>query len=106
MKLFKNIKTAHDYYKFPGSHRQGSIFVENQGIIRSYSNGLNGDYFDNQNKLFYYRMKNTILVNKFKINIINKTKLRLFVKVKNGVIDMGLFKVLKLTNKYACLSKK
>lgn len=40
--IFENFKKAHEYYKYPGSHRIGS-YGDGDYIIRSYSNGHNGD---------------------------------------------------------------
>ena len=33
--IFKNFKEAHEYYKYPGTHRIGS-YGNDKGIIRSY----------------------------------------------------------------------
>lgn len=63
MKVFKNFKDAH---KYPSSHRFGSIYNDN-GIIRSYSNGEKDIVKDNFN-IFYYELKNNLIKEKFKIN--------------------------------------
>ena len=49
--LFKNFKQAHEHYNYPGSHRIGS-YGDSKGIIRSYSNGKNGDLI--KNNIIYY----------------------------------------------------
>lgn len=99
--LFKNIKEAHEYYNFPGTYRIGSVFVKNYGIIRSYSNGENKDFF--RNGIFYYKIKNELLYSRFLMNYKLKNKLRLFVKVVNGVLDLGLVKVKKINKNYVQL---
>ena len=88
--IFKNFKSAHEHYNYPGSHRFGS-FGDDKGIIRSYSNGKKEDHF--KNNKFYYELKNNKIKEKFKLNIVNNKKLRLFIKLKDGVKDMGLYKV-------------
>ena len=40
--MFKNIKEAHEHYKYISSHRFGTI-GNDTGVIRSYSNGEKGD---------------------------------------------------------------
>lgn len=88
--LFKNFKQAHEHYNYPGSHRIGS-YGDSKGIIRSYSNGKNCDFI--KNNIIYYGVKNENIKNKFKLNIKNKKKIRFFIKVINGVKDMGLYYV-------------
>ena len=39
---FENLKSAHKYYKYPSSHRFGTI-VNEDGVIRRYSKGKNCD---------------------------------------------------------------
>ena len=87
---FKNIKQVDIYYKYPMSYRIGSIY-DKHGVIRSYSNGQNGDY--RRGKFFYYKLKNDFVKQKFKMNIGNKKKIRLIVKTKDGVSDEGLYNV-------------
>lgn len=77
--ILKNFKEAHEYYKYPGSHRIGSYGNEN-GIIRSYSNGKKGDIIKD-NKI-YYVLKNENIKEKFKLNIKNNKKIRFFIKQK------------------------
>ena len=38
MRPFRNFKEAHQYYKYPSTHRIGTIYNAT-GVIRSYSNG-------------------------------------------------------------------
>lgn len=87
---FKNIKEADKFYKYPMSYRMGSIYNE-KGIIRSYSNGKNGDY--KTNKYFYYKIKNDYIKSKFSLNLKSNQKVRLLVKTKKDVEDFGLLKV-------------
>ena len=97
--MFKNIKQAHEYYKYPGSYRIGTIYDEN-GVIRSYSNGTKDIIKDN---IFYYELKNDKIKNAFKINKKNNNSLRLFRKDNNYVKDMGLYKVDKFYKNYVKL---
>ncbi len=100
--IFKNFKQAHEYYNYPGSHRIGS-YGDSTGIIRTYSNGKNGDII--KNNIIYYVLKNQNIKNKFKLNIKNKKKIRFFVKVSNGVKDMGLYHVKRFYKNYVVFKK-
>ena len=88
--IFRNFKEAHEYYKYPSSHRFGTIGNE-KGVIRSYSNGKGCDYYKNNEKEVYYKIKNERIYNLFQLNIINKRKVRFFKKVSEGVKDLGLY---------------
>ena len=94
--IFTNFKEAHEYYKYPSSHRFGTIGNE-KGAIRSYSNGKGCDYYKNNEKEVYYKIKNERISNLFKLNIINKSKVRFFRKISEGVKDLGLYRVVKFT---------
>ena len=94
---FKNLKEAHKYYNYPSSHRFGTIGNE-KGVIRSYSNGKGCDYYKKNTKEVYYKIKNNKIRELFNINILNKKKVRFFRKVHNGVEDLGLYTVKKITN--------
>ena len=100
--IFKNFKEAHEYYKYPGSHRIGS-FGDDRGIIRSYSNGKKGDILKN-NKI-YYVLKNDNIKEKFKLNIKNNKKIRFFIKQENGVKDMGLYHVKRFYRNFVVFEK-
>lgn len=100
--IFKNFKQAHEYYNYPGSHRIGS-YGDIDGIIRTYSNGKNGDLI--KNNTIYYVLKNESIKNKFKLNIKNKKKIRFFIKVTNGVKDMGLYHVKRFYKNYVVFNK-
>ena len=67
--IFKNIKEADEYYKYPMSYRMGSIY-DDKGIIRIYSNGQKGDYETDK----YFRDKKGIDVNK-EYNHLKKDKI-------------------------------
>ena len=99
--MFKNIKQAHEYYKYPGSYRVGTIYDDN-GVIRSYSNGIKDIV---KNNIFYYELKNDKIKNAFKSNKKNNNKLRLFRKENNQVRDLGLYKVDKFYKNYVKLIK-
>ena len=99
--MFKNIKQAHEHYKYPGSYRTGTIYDEN-GVIRSYSNGTKDIIKD---KIFYYELKNDKIKNAFKLNKKNNNKLRVFRKENNSVKDLGLYKVDKFYKNYVKLIK-
>ena len=71
--IFKNFKQAHEYYKYPGSHRIGS-YGDNDFIIRSYSNGHNGDIIKNNGNTVYYMVKNERTKNKFSLFFKNKCR--------------------------------
>lgn len=90
--IFKNFKSACTFYSFPGSHQIGSYGPKHQGIVRSYSNSTPG-----KDKLvggvFLYRLKDEAYREKFKLNMKNKQKVRVFRKVVEGVEDLGLFDV-------------
>ena len=90
MKIFINLKSAHEHYNYPSSHRFGTIGNE-KGVIRSYSNGKNCDKILKDGKLIYYRLKNEKVKEMYKINIKSKRKIRFFSKIKEGVLDMGLY---------------
>ena len=85
--IFKNIKQVDEHYKYPMSHRMGSIY-DHHGIIRIYSNGLNNDF--STKKYFYYRIKNEKIKNLFLLTKKNNKKLRIIVKKNDGVEDLGL----------------
>ena len=95
--IFKNLKEAHKYYNYPSSHRFGTIGNE-KGVIRSYSNGKGCDYYKKNTTEVYYKIKNNKIRELFNINILNKRKIRFFRKVHNGVEDLGLYTVKKITN--------
>lgn len=104
MKLFKNIKEAHYYYKFPGSYRVGTI-IYNNNVKRLYSNGTKGDYFDNDGK-FYYILKNKKIQDAYLSTKNNKKKVYLFTKSNDGVIYHGKYNVIGFkNNKYVILGK-
>ena len=88
--IFKNLKEAHVYYNYPSTHRFGTIGNE-KGVIRSYSNGVNCDKILESNKVIYYRIKNDRIKKMYQTSIDNKKKVRFFRKVKEGVLDMGLY---------------
>ena len=97
MKYFNNFKEAHEYYKYPSTHRIGTIGDDN-GVIRSYSNGKNCDYYKNDGKIVFYKIKNVKIKELFLLNKKHKKKVRFFMKVKEGVKDMGLYTVKSFTD--------
>ena len=103
MKLFKNFKEAHEYYNFPSSHRFGTIYND-KGVIRSYSNGKYDIEKDNY-KIFYYKLKNETVKQAFLKNKENNKKLHLFAKIKDGVLDLGKYKVDKFYKDFVKLLK-
>lgn len=107
MKLFKNIKEAHYYYKFPGSYRIGTI-IKNNIVKRVYSNGISApDYFIKNNNEFFYIIKNEKILNAFKNTKKNKGKIYLFTRIDNNVILNGIYLVkgFRQDNKYVLLEK-
>tara|TARA_B100000676_G_C17819933_1_gene702079 strand:- start:557 stop:865 length:309 start_codon:yes stop_codon:yes gene_type:complete len=100
--IFKNIKQADEYHKYPMSYRMGSIY-DDKGIIRIYSNGEKGDY--ETPKFFYYKLKNDKIGNRFKQNIKNKKRVRLIIKIDEGVKDRGLLEVKGFYNGFVRLGK-
>ena len=104
MKLFKNFKEAHEYYNFPSSYRIGTIY-DDKGVIRSYSNGKYDIEKENY-KIFYYKIKNDTIKQAFLVNKINDKALKLFVKVKEGVLDLGKYIVDRFYKGYVKLVKK
>ena len=99
--MFKNIKQAHEYYKYPGSYRIGTIY-DDKGVIRCYSNGTKDIIKEN---IFYYELKNDSIKEKFKLNKNNNKLLRIFRKENNQVRDLGLYKVDKFYKNYVKLIK-
>tara|TARA_E500000178_G_C16834634_1_gene667713 strand:- start:11 stop:322 length:312 start_codon:yes stop_codon:yes gene_type:complete len=102
--LFNTLKEAHIYYKYPSTHRFGTI-GNDKGVIRSYSNGKNCDRISDDNKTIYYKIKNDRIKEMYRKNILSKKKIRFFRKVKSGVEDMGLYKPLKFTDGFVKLIK-
>ena len=100
--LFKNIKQVDEHYKYPMSHRMGSIY-DDKGIIRIYSNGSKGDY--QTPKFFYYVLKNDKVKERFQQNIKNKKKVRVVIKKEKGVEDIGLLKVKGFYKEFVRLEK-
>ena len=100
--IFKNIKQADEFHKYPMSYRMGSIY-DDKGIIRIYSNGEKGDY--ETPKFFYYKLKNDKIGNRFKQNIKNKKRVRLIIKIDEGVKDIGLLEVKGFYNGFVRLGK-
>ena len=94
--IFKNFKEAHEHYKYISSHRFGTI-GNDTGVIRSYSNGKGCDYYKNEEKSVYYKIKNERIKELFKLNIKNKKKVRFFKKIDEGVKDLGLYNVIGFT---------
>lgn len=100
--LFKNFKNACEHYKYPGSHRIGTI-ANSKGVIRSYSNGTKGDIV--MDDKIYYVLKNDKVREWFKKSIESGQRLRFFYKVKSGVQDLGLFRANKFYKNYIQLVK-
>ena len=100
--LFKNIKQVDEHYKYPMSHRMGSIYDE-KGIIRIYSNGSKSDY--QTPKFFYYVLKNDKVKERFQKNIKNNKNVRVIVKQDKGVKDLGLLKVKGFYKNFVRLEK-
>ena len=100
--LFKNIKQVDEHYKYPMSHRMGSIY-DDKGIIRIYSNGTKGDY--QTPKFFYYVLKNDKIRERFQKNIKNKKKVRVVIKKEKGVEDIGLLKAKGFYKEFVRLEK-
>ena len=109
MTLFKNIKEAHQKFKFPGSHRIGTV-INNNLAIRVYSNSISApDYFNKNFNKFYYFIKNDKILNAFKNNKLSNKNIYLFVRdlEKGVVVYHGQFKVMgfRKKNKYVLLEK-
>ena len=107
--IFKNIKEAHKFFKFPGSYRVGTL-IKNDFVIRIYSNGVAApDYFTHKNKYFYYIIKSQKILDSFKNNKINNKSIHLFTRnleTKN-VHYYGKYKIrgFRKENKYVLLEK-
>lgn len=102
--IFKNFKEATLFYKYPSSHRFGTIGNE-KGVIRSYSNGEKGDIFKEEGKVIYYKLKNEKVKAMFKKSIQSQQKIRFFRKINKGVKDMGNYKAQKFYKNYVKLIK-
>lgn len=105
IKYFRNFKTACEYYNYKGSHRIGTIGNE-KGVIRSYSNGKNNDKILNEGNEIWYKIKNNKIKELYQKSINSKQNIRFFIKIKNGVLDLGLFNATKFKNGYVILIKK
>ena len=107
MKLFKNIKEAHYYYKFPGSYRVGTI-IKNDIVVRIYSNGFSKPDFFNKNKnKFYYVLNSNKIKEAFLNNKKNNIKVHIFAKEQQNVKYYGLYSVIGIRNnsKYVLLQR-
>lgn len=107
LRRFPNFKIAHAHYKFPSTHRTGSIF-DQRGIIRSYSNGeLGKDIVSADGRSVRYRLKSEFIREKFKLNKGSGRKIRVFRKdvEKGDVMDLGLFLVFGFTKTHVKLGK-
>ena len=104
MRKFNNFKNAHTYYKYPSSHRFGTIYNK-EGVIRSYSNNTI-DKYSNDYKIFFYQLKNDKIKNAFKMSKNNNKPLRLFIKTQECVLDLGLYFVLNFYKNYVKLIKQ
>lgn len=102
--IFKNLKEAHEYYKYPSSHRFGTI-GNDKGVIRSYSNGKNCDKILKDGKVIYYKIKNDKVKELYQKSIDSKNKIRFFSKIKEGVLDMGLYLPVRFYNGFIKLIK-
>lgn len=89
MRTFSNFKQAHQHYKYPSTHRIGTIY-NSSGVIRSYSNGSKDIEKDNY-KRFYYKIENDNVKLAFRNSIVNKKPLRLFVNMGKYVMDYGMY---------------
>ncbi|CAE8583811.1 unnamed protein product [Polarella glacialis] len=93
-RVFKNFKTACDHYGFPGSHQVGSYGPKGEGITRTYSNATAGkDKVLNGRRQMLYRLKDDAVRAQFAVNRELKKPVRVFRKVSDGVLDLGLFVV-------------
>tara|TARA_Y100000389_G_C17121311_1_gene345558 strand:- start:100 stop:438 length:339 start_codon:yes stop_codon:yes gene_type:complete len=106
---YKNIKEAHSKFNFPGSYRIGTLIKDNI-VIRIYSNSETApDYFKNNNKYFYYIIKNEKIYNAFKNSKKENIFIHLFKKnlEKQNVKYYGLYKVkgFRENKKYVLLEK-
>ena len=107
---YKNIKEAHSKFYFPGSYRNGTLINDNI-VIRIYSNSESApDYFEKNNKYFYYVIKNEKIYNAFKNNKKGNIYIHVFKKnkYKQNVEYYGLYKVFgfRQNKKYVLLEKK
>jgi hypothetical protein len=107
--IFKNIKSAHEHFNFPGSYRHGTIITNNLAI-RIYSNMESApDYFNKSKSIFYYTIKTTRRLEAFKQNKKENKPIHVFVKDKENksVIYYGKFKVSGFRDgeKYVALRK-
>ena len=101
---FENLKSAHKYYKYPSSHRFGTIGNED-GVIRSYSNGKNHDKVIDNRNIIYYMIKNEKIEDLFRLNLNTKRKIRFFLKINEGVKDMGLYLPIRFYKGFIKLTK-
>jgi hypothetical protein len=91
VRVFRNFQEAHAHYKYPATHRTGSIANE-YGVIRSYSNGapLPGssepkDIIAPDHKTVFYRLKSAEYRHKFERNVKSGQRVRVFRKITEAV---------------------
>ena len=82
-------------------NRFGTIYNDTR-VIRSYSNGEYDIQKDNY-KIFYYKLKNDNIKEALIKNKVNNKTILLFVKVKEGVLYLGKYKVDKFYKRYVKL---
>lgn len=96
--IFQNFKKAHEYYKYPGNYRHGTV-VNSGIVVRSYSTGVtrrNSPYSVGKDILsddgsFYYMITNDVIREAYQETIRRNLKIRLFIKLNDGrVFDAGL----------------
>lgn len=102
--IFKTFRDAHLYYNYPSSHRFGTI-GDDKGVIRSYSNGKNHDKVIDNGNIIYYMIKNEKIEDLFRLNLKTKRKIRFFLKINDGVKDMGLYLPIRFYKGFIKLTK-
>lgn len=92
--VFSSFLAACRHYNFPGSHQVGSYGPKGQGIVRTYSNATPGkDKLLDGGQVMLYRLKDEKVRAQFVVNMKHSRHVRVFQKVKNGAMDLGLFQV-------------
>lgn len=96
--IFQNFKKAHEYYKYPGNYRHGTV-VNSGIVVRSYSAGVTrrdspygvGKDIISDDGSFYYMITNDVIGEAYRETMKRKLKIRLFIKLNDGrVYDAGL----------------
>lgn len=100
---FRNLKEAHEYYAFPGSHRHGTIIDRDNGwVIRSYSAHDGKDRYYDDYAVVEYQLKNERIRKAFGVNLELNRSLYVFIRM-DGWVYGSKYRVINLGRRYVRL---